>query len=44
VIIVKLQGVWTKSHRILEIAVRIKLRKDRGFEEFEGKTRVEVVS
>jgi hypothetical protein len=36
--------VREESLGILDFATRIKLRKDRGFKEFEGKTRLEVVS
>jgi hypothetical protein len=37
---VKPQGVRAESLGILEFAARTKLRRDRDFEEFEGKTRV----
>jgi hypothetical protein len=36
--------VREESLGILEFAARTKLRRDRDFEEFEGKTRVEVTS
>jgi hypothetical protein len=41
---VKPQGVREESLGILEFAARTKLRRDRDFEEFEGKMRVEVTS
>jgi hypothetical protein len=36
--------VRARFFRIPEIAARIKLRKDRGMEEFEGRKRIEVTS
>jgi hypothetical protein len=39
-----MQGVCAGFLRILEFASRIKLKKGRDFQEFEGRTRVEVTS
>jgi hypothetical protein len=39
-----MQGVREEFHRILEFAARTKLRRDRDFEELEGKMRAEVTS
>jgi hypothetical protein len=44
IIVKSARSVRKNSLRIFEFAARTKLRRDRGFEEFEGKTKVEVTS